>query len=251
MMIIDGHVHIGKWADPNYFGLEWGLEKTELELKKCGIGGALVMPTDAMNNEAALKEVLGRAGKGMKYWFFPWVSPKGSHMEFLELNKKHIAGIKFHGPTCGVRITDPSYKDFLAFAHDNSLPVLAHAGKWQEMSSYRYVIELAKAYPEIRFIMAHQGGPEPELKVGAARAVRKEGLENVWLDTSATREFWTISMGIKELGAERFIMGSDFPVSHPKLAVDNIDILGLDSGDKKKILGGNFLEVMGGKRCRF
>src|SRR3989338_4497609 len=243
MEIIDSHLHIGKWKIPMYFGLENSVKQTDSALKACNISGAVAMPSDELKNAQLLKEL--RDNAQLKYWFFPWINPKDKNiMKFLETNLDFISGLKFHGSLCKCKITNPAYKKFLVFAERNSLPVLAHAGRWQKMASYKYVIELAWKWPGIDFIMAHQGGDSPELKVNAALEIRKAKLQNIWLDVSATREFWTIPMGIKEIGASRFLFGSDYPVVHPSAGIAMIDSLRLDKKDTEKILGKNIFNII-------
>lgn len=245
-MIIDSHVHIGEWDYEYYYKIKNTVSDTNKVLEGSGIDAAVAMPSDKMENEKLLEE-LKSEGEG-KYWFFPWVRPemKGV-MEFLEKNASQIAGIKLHGGLTKTPVNDEKYSAFLKVADENEMPVLCHAGRWQEMSSYKHTFELAEKYTGIRFIIAHQGGDDPKLKVESAKELAKLGLENVWFDTSATREFWTIKIGVEELGAERFLFGSDYPVMHPKMSIETIKAAELSKEDENKILGKNAVRVLKGR----
>jgi len=245
-MIIDSHVHIGEWDYEYYYKINNSVSDTNKVLDASKIDAAVAMPSDKMENESLLEEL---KNKGMgKYWFFPWVRPemKGV-MEFLEKNASQIAGIKMHGGLTRTPVNDEKYSAFLKVAEQNEMPVLCHAGRWQEMSSYKHTFELAQKYTGVKFIIAHQGGDDPKLKVESARELAKLGLENVWFDTSATREFWTIKMGVQALGAERFLFGSDYPVMHPKMSIEALRAAEIGRDAEEKILWKNAEFVLKGR----
>ncbi len=242
-MIIDSHVHIGKWKYPYYYKLNPAIADFRRVMRESGVSKAVVMPSDEAKNEALLRS-LQRSG-AKKFWFFPWVFPqRHGVLEFLEKNAHAVAGLKFHGGLAKLRITNPAYKPFLRFAEREQMPVLCHAGRWQKMSSYKYALALAEKFPGIDFIIAHQGGDDPKLKVESARALRRMRLANAWFDTAATREFWTLSMGVAELGASRFLFGSDFPVMHPRMSIEAVRAAGLSKKDTEKILWKNSLKLL-------
>jgi predicted TIM-barrel fold metal-dependent hydrolase len=242
-LIIDGHIHAGYWSENYFYGR--GVEFGEIDscLEECGIDGAILTGTDLRRNDAVLEFIRTEARR--KYWFFPWVNPADrGDLEYLESRKSGIHGIKFH-PSCDkVRITDDRAAPFLAFAAEHGLAVLVHCGRWQEMSSYKLALDAAADYPDTGFILSHMGGDTPELVLGTVEGILKRGLDNVHLGIEGVREYWIVRRAVDELGAERVIFGSDFPLGHPRMYLGLVDALDLDQGRRDLILGGNALRLL-------
>ncbi len=244
-MIIDGHIHVGRWNYPYYSSLKVGIQELNHLLTECGIDGAVILPSDRKNNDQVLSQILKYGKK--KYWFFPWVDPRKKDWKtFLDNNGHHIRGIKVHASLDQVQkgVTHRLYKPVLDFAYERNMIMLVHCGRAQNTASYLYVIDVAKRYPRMNFVMCHLGGDHEKLKLEAPLKVKKEKLKNVFFDISATREFWTIAKGIKTLGAEKFIFGSDYPVMHPKVSLETVRVLNLGDEDQKLVFGGNIRRLL-------
>ncbi|MCK4546030.1 MAG: amidohydrolase family protein [Candidatus Eisenbacteria sp.] len=241
--MIDGHIHIGRWSE-RFFGLEVGLDRTDEVLGSCGFEGAVVTATDLRDNELVLREI-ERAR--LRYWFFAWVNPadKGG-LQRLEEWGSRVSGLKFH-PSCDeIRITDQRCEPFLEYAEERNLPVLVHCGRWQEMASYRYALEAARKHPGVRFVFAHMGGDQPDLVKATCQALSSGNLRNVWLGMEGIREYWLIRRVIDDLGAERVIFGSDYPIGHPKMYLGVIDALDLAENERRWICRETVLSVISG-----
>ncbi|WP_166830491.1 amidohydrolase family protein [Thalassoroseus pseudoceratinae] len=100
--------------------------------------------------------------------------------------------------------------------------------------------ELAKQYPDQKFVCAHAGG---EWEQGI-RAVREHA--NVLIETSgfdATAGF--IEMAVRDLGAERIIFGSHLPSRSLGTELSKVIAADITEADKKLILGENFRQLLG------
>lgn len=86
----------------------------------------------------------------------------------LEAHCPCIFGIKLHSSLSQVGVADPGYAPFLDFASRERLPVLVHRGPWQEMVSYRFVLELAERYQRTNSVRAHGGGHNAALRIPPA-----------------------------------------------------------------------------------
>jgi hypothetical protein len=86
------------------------------------------------------------------------------------------------------------------------------------------------------------------LKINSPKELKILGLKNVYFDISATREYWAIERGIEEVGPERFIFGSDFPVMHPRMMIEAVEALDIAKEEKEKIYSGNILKLLDGQR---
>jgi predicted TIM-barrel fold metal-dependent hydrolase len=243
-MIIDCHVHLGRWAMPELKGLENTMKDVGRVLGRSGIDGAVIIPSDAADNAWVMGEVA--KARSRKYWFFPWVHPHlPGMMDFLQSNLHRIAGLKFHPSLDKVRISDDANAPYLRFAESNRLPVMVHCGRWKEMAGYGYVLDVAQRLPGLDLVCGHQGGDPPQFKWESADEVARRKLDNVFFDIVGTREFWTITHGIGVLGPERYLFGSDLPLAHPAmyLAVVN-EALGLRKADRERLLSGNLLRLL-------
>ena len=243
-MILDGHIHVGEWQYEHY-PVRCDVSAVNRLLDECGIDGAILMPTDRKDNEATLEDIRRNGRK--RYWFFAWMDPRNPDaLPFVRANRGEVAGLKFHSGLDRVEggVAHPLYEPFLQYAAAEGLPVLVHCGRWQEMSSYKYALEAARRYPEVRFILAHLGGDFEKLKLEAPRDLKAMGLRNVVFDISATREFWTIEMAIREAGADQFVFASDYPVMHPKMSLASVEVLNLTDAERRKLYWENLLRVL-------
>ena len=232
---------------PELKGLDNTMGEVGKVLGRCGIDGAVIIPSDSADNGRVMKAAL--SARGRRYWFFPWVHPHmPGMMEFLESNLTGISGLKFHPSLDRTRISDRANVGFLRFAESNRLPAMVHCGRWKEMAGYEFVLDVAERIPGLDLVCGHQGGDPPQYKWESADEVRRRKLDNVFFDIVGTREFWTITHGIEVLGPERYIFGSDLPLAYPSmyLAVVN-EALELGRGDREKILAKNLLKLLSGK----
>ena len=70
-MIIDAHIHIGKWSDL-FFNYESTVEQAIDVMKAAGVDAALAMPADATSNSELFAEtyenLTDNVISGMKIW---------------------------------------------------------------------------------------------------------------------------------------------------------------------------------------
>lgn len=247
-MILDAHVHIGQWDDPVLSHTSATVKELEHTLAEVGASGAVLTTSDRRENAQLLAEI-ARDGN-LTYWPFPWVDPGEGAMAdlaFLEDHRSHIAGLKLHPSLSRAPVTEPGYTPFLEFASNQRLPVLVHCGQWQEVASYRFVLELAQRYRDVNFIMAHGGGNNAALRLKAPQEIERQGSPpNIYLDLTGLGLWWAAEIAIQRLGAHRFLYGSDFPLGHPKVLLGLIDALRMPASDKDLILGQNLLRLLEG-----
>jgi predicted TIM-barrel fold metal-dependent hydrolase len=223
-----------------------GVPFPELEacLSECGIDGAVLTATDLRRNDSVL-EFISQPTEH-RYWLFPWVNPDiEEDLEFVRRNRKMTRGIKLHPSVDRIKVTDPRVEPLLGFAADESLPVMVHCGRWQEMSSYRLVLEAAKRHTGVQFILSHMGGDTPELEMATIDAIEEGNIRNVYLGTEGVREYWAVQRAVDVIGAEHVIFGSDFPLGHPRMYLGLIDALKISPAQRALLLGGNIMRLIG------
>ena len=100
--------------------------------------------------------------------------------------------------------------------------------------------ELARRYPQQKFLCAHAGG---EWEQGI-RAIRDQ--TNILIETSgfdATAGF--VEMAVREIGAERIVFGSHLPSRSLGTELAKVIAADISESAKKQILGENFRQLLG------
>lgn len=235
---------MGNWSPSRFLGRGLAFEDLEECLRRCNLDGAVLTATDLREN--ALVEAFVSRAVGKRYWFFPWVNPQvPGEINYLTTHGNGIHGLKFH-PSCDlVKITDHLVEPFLRHAADRRLPVMVHCGRWQEMSSYAFALEAAAKHPDVVFILSHMGGDTAELAMATIEGVRRAGLANVFLGIEGVREYWAVQRAVDDLGADRVIFGSDYPLGHPRMYLGLVEALRLSEEQRALVLGGNILRLLG------
>lgn len=251
--IIDAHMHIGSWAHADFLGRSCTVSDAIEVMGASGIDGAAMVPTDKCDNQgllsASLEAIHGGASKVL--WFFGWVRPTldghpgEDDLEWVRANIAQVTGLKIHPSLSRTKITDPGFRAALELADEHALVVLVHCGRWQEMASYRFAVAAAKEFKNAKFLLAHGGGDTPPLSTAACELVLSEGVDNVWFEFSGLREYWVIERNVARLGAERYLMGSDYCLAHPKMYIGAVEGMNLDQAAKERILGLNATELFG------
>jgi predicted TIM-barrel fold metal-dependent hydrolase len=218
-------------------------------LKKSGIDGAAVMPSDRCDN-GPLRDDLLRARDAEQFtgplWLLAWVRPDTpDDLAWVRANRRDVAGLKIHPSLSRKRITDEGFRPALELAAEHDLVVLVHCGRWTEIAGYAHALDAAQAHPNVRFLFAHAGGDTPPNASGAARGVAERGLSNVWFEFSGLREYWVVERNVALLGAERYLMGSDFPLAHPLMYVGALRGMELSDAQRARILGENAIALFG------
>ncbi|WNB74507.1 amidohydrolase family protein [Methylomonas koyamae] len=124
-------------------------------------------------------------------------------------------------------------------AAGHGIPVFMHLGLTAASSRAE---ALVKAFPKLRFIIAHAG-----VQCFAETLALARRCDNVFVDTSSyIATAGKIRQMCTKLGAGKLIFGSDIPVMCGGLAeaLTKIDALTIPASEKAKILGGNLLNIL-------
>lgn len=149
-----------------------------------------------------------------------------------------MIGLKAHEIIHKYPVDGPNYQAAWEFANQHKLAVLAHIGSGPRADSLR---NIARKYKNASFILAHYNSGEEE---GSVAMVKQ--FDNVYLDTAWTQmQYGAIERLTAAAGAERIIFGSDMPLSDLAHRVGAILGAGIGDADKRKILGGNMLKIIG------
>ncbi len=164
-------------------------------------------------------------------------------------------GIKLHPSSQRFNPNDPSLWPAYAEAESLEMPVLSHGGLFSvdpessDFSRPRAFARVLRAFPKLRFVLAHMGHGYIEESLAMAAE-----FENIHFDSSGvlTGTVWPpetpddeIVALVRRFGAERILFGSDWPWFHPLRDLERIETLELSKEERHLILGENARRVMG------
>jgi predicted TIM-barrel fold metal-dependent hydrolase len=241
--MIDNHIHIGK--SEKLAGRHLTFDSCYDLIKNYGVEGAGVMSnlSNLINDSVLNEEFMSEYRKAKhKEFFYPMiVIDPGDFKTFEQISeyKDEIIGLKYHPSISEIPLKDEKLKVFLEEAKRYNLPLLVHCGRhWR--SHVKYVIERAKEFPSLTFIAAHMGGGATDLVADALTRLNASGVENVYLDTSAMKLPWLIEEGVRLVGADRILFGSDEPYADARMSKVCVDLCDIADEDKEKIFYKNF-----------
>ncbi|MBK7158405.1 MAG: amidohydrolase family protein [Ignavibacteria bacterium] len=242
MKIIDSHIHIGKWS-----GIFYNYESSVTEaidvMKRSGVDAAVCMPTDITGNDELFKQTIDN--NDFRFYYNAWINPDDVSLdEFLEKNLGRVSLFKIHPSIQRKKITDASYDKYIQIASENKIPVVVHCGRWQEIASFKFPLELTEKYPDLILILAHLGGDQPSIYLECAETIRDKKYKNVYLGTESVREFYFVNKVVNTVGAEKVIFGSDYNLGLPLTYIPIVDSLRIPASDKELIFSGNIMRLI-------
>jgi len=140
-----------------------------------------------------------------------------------------LVGIKLHPTAQQFSIDDPTVYKIAAHVADVSpdIPIIFDNGK--PASPNKLIGDLAKAFPDVTFILAHMRGCD-FIDVTAAH-------DNIFIQTTDVPNIDVVQQCVDELGADWVMMGSDSPYHSIEEEVRKVEALELSEKEKRKILG--------------
>ncbi len=116
---------------------------------------------------------------------------------------------------------------------------LGHQYKGKGQTLPQQIVTLAQAFPELRILCAHWGGGLPFYEL---MPEVRQALQNVYYDTAASPYLyrWEIfSLAEQMVGADKILLGSDYPLIRPRTYLAHLEQLPLAEGTRAAILGEN------------
>lgn len=221
-MFIDTHVHFGKSA-----GFEMPKETVLTAMEKYDVSAAIVsnsesveadtshnlLPTNLQKSQVdTAKETIDFAKDNPgKIYAAIWIKPHTEQPtpEFEYLLKAHptlVKAIKVHPFYSALQFDDPKVESYIQLAQNLELPVITHSAD-DDFSCCKRVYNMAKKYPDVRFVMAHLGlGTDNEEAIELC--AKQENLfgDTAWVPVEKAIKF------IQKCGSEKLMFGSDMPI---------------------------------------
>lgn len=147
--------------------------------------------------------------------------------------EEHLYPIKEHG------------RAIFAFAAKHRAIVLTHSGEQRSLPGD--FIPFANDFPEVRLILAHLGCGWDGDPTHQVRAIQKSKRGNVWVDTSSAQNILPglIEFGVRELGPEHLLYGTDTPLYFAAMQRARINHAAISDKAKRLILRDNAVKLFG------
>jgi hypothetical protein len=160
------------------------------------------------------------------------------------LKSDHCMGIKIHPEEHGYPIVEHGNSLF-EFASECETIVLTHSGEANSLPED--YVEFADRFANVRLILAHFGSGIDDDPSHHARAIQASKHGNIYSDTSSASSLLPglIEWGVREVGPDRILFGTDTPVYMAAMHRARIDCANLPDSDKRKILRENAMRLLG------
>lgn len=242
-MISDAHIHFGL---DSLVGENIDENRLEKMLAKYNIEKALVFSFDIEVDKTNEKIIKLSKSKKEVYGLIrvtPTLVRKYANTLDKILSDK-IVGVKFHPSMDKTRVTSNVFRQIFEILNERNAIALIHAGRWQEMSSYKFPIEIAKRYNNVKVIMAHMGGNEiPNTK---SAIIEGKDIPNLYFETSNCRIPALLKLAVKELGRDKILFGSDAPLGSLGANIHTVIDADFPENVRDAILHSNLIRLING-----
>ncbi len=178
------------------------------------------------------------------------------HLQLDELERVAAAGargLKLHPNTQDFDVADGRVAALVGKAGELDLPVLFDAYSPFDADQPGKFVKLAMEAKESKIILAHMHGPRfLELLVYQNLALYPWWAANVWHDVSWAAATWAdspyaeqFSWVCRQVGVDRLLFGSDYPMHHPTRALQSLDKLGFSDTELALIAHDNAASLFG------
>lgn len=245
-LIIDAHVYIGQSIN----GYSLSLGELFESMDALGIERAVVCPVQPRDyrlepeNDRVAEAV---AVAGDRIIGFCRVDPRQQEDAATELKRGFglgLQGVFLHPWEEGYRVNSKHAVKLVAVAAEIGMPVLVEAG-YPWVSHALQVADLCYRVPKATVMMSHGGQINISGLALPDAFAALSNHSNLLIHTSGVYRQDFLEKVITELGVERVVFGSTFPVMDQGYELKRVQNLKLDMDYKVKILGGNILRLIG------
>ena len=201
-------------------------------------------------NEEAARDV-GQHSELLQWVVVDPGDPRTLQQATEMLGSPQCVGIKIHPEEHGYPIAEHGRRIF-EFAASHGALILTHSG--EQNSLPEDFVPLANNHPEVSVILAHHGCGWDGDPTHQIRAIQASRHGNMFTDTSSSQSITPglIEWGVREVGVDRFLYGTDTPLYFAPMQRARIDQADLSDQDKKQILRDNAVRLITSHRkCEF
>jgi predicted TIM-barrel fold metal-dependent hydrolase len=259
-MIIDAHLHLSKEeTEESFDDAKNRLFNNLIENK---ISSAFVIADNITGTSCADTETLVKLFKNDQNIFIigspNLINPRKDEIEYLDnlLKNKAILGLKLFPGHDPIYPTDPRCDDVYRLCLEYDVPVTIHTGinsgdtECAKYNDPKYIVEIAKKYPDLRIIISHYFWPEMQYCYETTKPFK-----NIYFDTSAMAddEVVELSGGIDKVSnilektindkPENVLFGTDYSMCETHKHIALIQNLKISSKLKEMVFHLNALRV--------
>jgi len=229
-------------------GVHYRLRPEELlvQMDELGIDRTVLVPADrciAVDNVEGNEFLLRTVERWPdRFWGFATVNPWYGGRAVAELRRAigaGLTGVKLDPVLQGFLLCDELVYPVVETAIELNVPIYFYTGTPVNALPLQ-LAELARQYPEGRFIMGHMGNPDFWLDVPIALGQAP----NLWAEISPNLPA-AVNRVIGAGFADRLIFGSDAPMTDLKLEVMKILYWQVNQEQRAAIMAGNLLRLLG------
>lgn len=184
------------------------------------------------------------------------VHPADGTAALDELDRVASAGariLKLHPNSQQFDVADPAVATVVGRAGELGLVVLFDGYNPFDGNQVGKFVHLAMDCPQTRMILAHMNGPGfAELLAFTVAAKYPEWPGNVYHDLSAVAEMFAgspyaghLAWTVRQLGVDRVLYGSDWPLCDPSAALAAVRSLGFTDEEERQIYHGTAAQLLG------
>lgn len=261
--IIDAHAHI-RLGDRDALSPSQavGTEPIEAVDRAAGVSQSALLVIAPRGDMATTRRqndqiVAIAAASGGRFYPVPSVHPldgKDALAELDRLAQLHVREIKLHPNSQNFDVADPAVDELVEHAGELGLVLLFDSYKPWDASEIGKFLLLSYRHPKTKLVLAHMGFSQfrETFSFAQMRRINNGVRPNVWFDVSAIATAYAGSplqpelvWTMRQIGMDRILFGSDWPVDTPKAAVEAVRRLGLTPGEQKLVFHDNAAALLG------
>ena len=235
--MFDAHVHISTTGLTSYGSHNGGSTWTDYLCKEMGVGEFLAMNKEMFPNQSMEALIFGMCLTGIdetnayviennKDYGFPMLYRSDYAQDPDELEAKvkaggfiglkpYLSNCPSYIPSNEVRIFDFLPPAQLEVANKNGWIIMLHIPRNKRLGdpvNIAQIMEIEEKYPNVKLIVAHVGRAYTDADFGNAFEILKN-TKNMMFDFTANLYTPAITEGIKTVGVDRFLYGTDLPIA--------------------------------------
>jgi len=246
--VIDAHAHLmhRDAGGTGFIHIPYGDDKGIVERAKtmgiqaACISGFLAVWTDYQEGNIIVHDAM----KAYPRFFHGYAALQPQYVKDWprELRKVHVTygmdGIKAYNPRTYLPYNDKLWDPWWEYGNRMKAYALIHPSP----NVVPEMMDIAKRYPNIAFIMAHSGGSFKDARLAIEIA---QANPNVYLEITLTAvTYRVIEFMVKHVGADRVLFGTDQPMRDPIPQFGWVVYSHCTHEEKKKILGLNMKKII-------
>ena len=235
--MFDAHVHISTAGLTSYGSHNGGSSWTDYLCKEMGVGEFLAMNKEMFPKQSMEALIFGMCLTGIdetnayviennKDYGFPMLYRSDYAQDPDELEAKvkaggfiglkpYLSNCPSYIPSNEVRIFDFLPPAQLEVANKNGWIIMLHIPRNKRLGdpvNIAQIMEIEEKYPNVKLIVAHVGRAYTDADFGNAFEILKN-TKNMMFDFTANLYTPAITEGIKTVGVDRFLYGTDLPIA--------------------------------------